>query len=147
MPVPTTYSEHRLSEYLISQLEELADVLGWSSGSVQVAEAVNDALLDYGEPTISAITGATALRKLRALGRRAIWRAVVQATVGDYSFSSDGQRFDRQQVNEQARKMLELAEIDCRVTGADPDYAVQIVSISRPHDPYAVILDEDRVLP
>jgi hypothetical protein len=114
MPVPTQYTEVQLRNYLVAVLADVGTALGWDSGSVQVVEATNDALLEAGASDISIVTD---IRGLRALGRRAIWRAVVQATAGNYSFSTYEQRFDRQQVNEQAHKALELAEADCREAG------------------------------
>jgi hypothetical protein len=146
VPVATQYTEGAFAEYLVSVLDGLASTLDWNSGDPRVQEALADALLEYGDTTIGNISGTDNLRKLRALGRRAIWRAVVQASVGHYSFTDVAQqKFSREQVNEQARKMLELAELDCRAAGADAGYAVSLVSISRPHDPYAVIPDEERV--
>lgn len=148
MPVPTQYSEAIFADYLTSVLGSLADVLGWTAGSPAVQEAISDALLEYGETTISSVTGTANLLKLRALGRRAIWRAVAAATVGNYSFTDVAQQqFSREQVHEHAVKMLEAADVECRAFGADPTYAVSIVAISRPHDPYAVLEDSVRVLP
>jgi hypothetical protein len=146
MPVPTVYTtEVDLGLYMISQLDAVGETLGWTSRDMVVSEAVTDALLDYGETSIGLITGTTNLRKLRALARRAIWRAVVQTTTDYYSIADNGQRLERHQVNDQARKSLEMAEYDCRACGADPDYAVSIRAISRPHDPYVVLEDVTRV--
>lgn len=114
MPLPTAYTEIAFADYLASVLGEMASIIGWDAGSVQVIEAINDALLDMGESDITAVTD---FRGLRALGRRAIWRAVAQATASDYSFSSDGQRFDRQQINMQALALLKVAEDDCLKAG------------------------------
>lgn len=144
MPVPTSYSEAIFADYLASQIDQVAGVLGWDAGSVQVAEAVNDALLDAGVSTIASVTD---IRALRALGRRAIWRAVVQATAGNYSFTDIAQqKFERQQVNAQAREMLKLAESDVRALGADRDFAVSILTVARVKDPYLVLPDEERGL-
>jgi hypothetical protein len=87
------------------------------------------------------------MRGLRALGRRSIWRAVVQATAGDYSMTDNGQKLERQQVNDQAHKFLESAEAECRALGADSTYAVSVISINRPHDPYVVLEPSARTLP
>jgi len=147
MPVPTVYSEASFASYLTSVLDPLVDVLGWDEGDPRVREAVTDALLDYGTSTITTITAAADVRRLRALGRVAIWRAVVQATAGHYAFTDVGQQqFNRQQVNEQARAMLEIAEADARAIGATSDYTVTIAAVRRPHDPYAVTPDDERIL-
>ncbi len=145
MPVPTSYTEAAFADYLASVLGDLAGALGWDAGSTQVIEAVNDALLESDTSNIASVTD---IRGLRALGRRAIWRAVVQATAGNYSFATYEQRFDRQQVNEQAREMLKIAEGDCQALGLAVDdlvFGARVFRVQRPHDPYIVLPDEQRV--
>lgn len=148
MPVLTAYhTEVELGLYMISQLGETGETLGWTSRDMVVSEAVTDALFDYGETDVEAITGTSNLRKLRALARRAIWRAVVHETTHYYAVADGGQRLDRPTVNKQARQSLEQAEYECRACGADPDYRVSVHAISRPHDPYLTLEDVTRVLP
>lgn len=147
MPVPVVYSEAGFAAYLTSVLDTLADVLGWDAGDPRVQEAVADALLEYGETTIGNVTGTTNLLKLRALGRRAIWRAVAGATAGSYSFTDvAAQKFERQQVHDHAVKMRESADAECRALGADPTYAVAVLSVQRHQDPYAVLEDSTRTI-
>jgi hypothetical protein len=118
MPLPTTYSEATFADYLASQIQRVASMLGWDAGSVEVLEAVNDALLQYGTTDISTVSTPPDMDGLRALGRRAIWRAVVQATAGNYSFTDVAQqKFDRQQINAQALAMLKIADADCQAAG------------------------------
>lgn len=143
MPPPLVYSESIFADYLASVLDKLADALGWDASDPRVQEAVTDALLEYGESTISAITGGTNIRRLRALGRRAIWRAVVQATAGDYTMTDNGQTLERAQMQAQALKALELAEYEC--IEFSPTYVASVLAISRPHDPYRVIPDSERI--
>lgn len=123
-------------------------MLGWTAGSVQVQEALNDTLLEYGEPTIANIVNTTGangtrnLRRLRALGRRAIWRAVVQATAGKYQVGSSEWQLSRQQIHTQAKGAFEIASSECLEW--DPSYAVSIVTVKRPSDPYQVLPDSER---
>jgi|SRR5579859_146334 len=148
MPPVLTYTEPIFADYLFGVLDDVGGMLGWTPGSPAVQEALNDALLEYGETTIANIVsvdgvqGTRQIRRLRALGRRAIWRAVVQATAGKYSFGDAGQTFDRKEINEMAREALKLAQTDCLEW--DPAYAVGIVSVNRPSDPYIVISDAQR---
>lgn len=144
MPVPTQYSESLFADYLVSVLGDFATVLAWDMGSQQVQEAVADALLELGAVSIASVTTTFQIRGLRALGRRAIWRAVVQATAGFYAFTDVAQQqFSRQQINDHALKALELAETECLEWS--PSYAVTIVSVKRPSDPYVVIPDSERI--
>jgi hypothetical protein len=142
MPAPTTYNEAGFASYLTSVLGELAAVIGWDAGSPQVREAVSDALLDLGVTSIGDVTTPSDIRGLRALGRRAIWRAVVQATAGKYDFSDSDAKFSRSQINSQALEALKIAAADC--IEFDPNYSVSAVSVKRPHDPYVVIPDTER---
>jgi hypothetical protein len=143
MPPPTSYTESIFADYLVSALGSVAGSLGWTAGSPQVQEAVADALLDLGSASIASVTTPFQIRGLRALGRLAIWRAVVQAVAGNYAFSGDGATFQRDQVQKQALQALELAETESLAWS--PTYAVGIVSVKRPSDPYVVIPDTERV--
>lgn len=143
MPVPTSYSEAIFADYLVSVLGSFADLLAWDGGTVQVQEAVTDALLDLGTPSIASVTSPFQIRGLRALGRRAIWRAVVQAVAADYTVTDNNQTLEREQLQKQSMKALELAETEC-LTWA-PEYAVGIIGVKRPADPYVVIPDTERV--
>jgi hypothetical protein len=143
MPLPTSYSEATFADYLASVLGEVAPVIGWDAGSVQVLEAVNDALLDLGLTDITTVTSTRALRGMRALGRRAIWRAVVQHVATRYDFSDSDAKFTRSQVQAMALEAMKLAESDC--LEFNPNYAATTVRISRPQDPYVVLPDSERV--
>jgi hypothetical protein len=147
MPVPTSYTEPAFGRYMLSVIDQVGVTLGWDVTDLVVQEAVSDALLDYGDDPIGDITGSTNIRKLRALGQRAIWRAVVHATSDYYSITDNGQRLDRQQVNEQARKSMLLAQELCDTVGATTGWTMGVHAIVRPHDPYSVIEDDQRVMP
>jgi hypothetical protein len=143
MPLPSSYTELLFGDYLVNVLGEVASVLGWDAGSVQVLEATNDALLDLGLPDLATVTSARAFRGLRALGRRAIWRAVVQHVASRYDFSDSDAKFTRSQVQAMALEAMRLAESDC--LEFNPNYAATIVRISRPQDPYIVLEDSARI--
>jgi hypothetical protein len=145
MAVPTAYTTSSLAVYLKYVPGDLIDVLGWDTDSPQVVEAVNDALLEYGETDATSISGTDAIRRLRALGRRAIWRSIIQATANWYSITDNGQKLERQQVHAQALKAFEQADNDCRAAGADPALAVNVLHVQRVRDPYAVIPDAERL--
>lgn len=81
MSTPVSYSAASLALYLHGVLGPLADVLGWApatepDGPGSYAEIITDALLDAGWHDLD---GADDVRKLRALSRRALWRAAVEA--------------------------------------------------------------------
>jgi hypothetical protein len=140
MPAPVAYSEPQFGAYLVSVLGEVGPILGWDPGSPQVQEATNDALLDLG---LTNIADATSVRGLRAVGRRAIWRGVVQAVAARYDFQDTAARFSRSQIQDMAREALKLAESDC--LEFNPNYAATLVRIARPHDPYTVLEDDTRI--
>jgi hypothetical protein len=146
MAAPVVYSEATLANYLASQIEQVAGALGWDAGSVQVIEAVNDALLDMSVTDISSVTD---IRGLRALGRRAVLRAAEFAFVNNYGFTDVAQQtFNRQHVPDNLRKALDRAESECLALGLGAGANSAIVSIyrvSRPHDPYIVLPDSERV--
>jgi hypothetical protein len=143
MPAPTSYSEGIFRDYLVGVLDELAGIVGWDSGSPPVVEACSDALLELGISDISTVTKPRDVLGLRALGRRAIWRAVVQAVSARYDITASEGTFSRSKIQAMALESLKLAENDC--LQFSPAYAVQVVRVSRPQDPYAVLPDEQRV--
>lgn len=136
MPAPATYTEDQLASFAVIALGPLAPLLGWTPETPQVAVAVEDAVLAY-HGGAGLIANATDVPRLRALARVAIWRAVRDATAGYYRFSTDGQAFDRQQVHEQAVKMVAEAERDAGAWGAGPALVVASVERDDASDPYS----------
>lgn len=116
MAIPGHYSEAIFSDYLANVLGELARILAWDAGSPSVQEAVNDALLRYGTADITTVTVPADLDALRALGRRAIWRAAADAVASKYDFRDSDATFSRSQMHAAAMKALERAERDCAET-------------------------------
>ena len=141
MPAPTAYTEPQLLEYMHRQLAPVADALDWGQ-QAELEDALHEALLAYG---VSLIADATDIRKLRALARREAWRKAVGWLAARYQFSADGTAYSRNQQFEQAQQRLRAAEVDALVY--EEHYAIRIDAVSRPHDPYAYVEDEDRVIP
>lgn len=110
MPIPAQISETWLADYQVSLLDKLASILGWDNGSPSVQNAVLQTLLDYGVSDPSTVTGIENTRKLLAYADRAIWRAVVKATTGNYDFRDADASMSRSQMQEQAKEALEVAE-------------------------------------
>lgn len=149
MAYPSGYTEQSLAEYMHATLGAMAARLGWTVDGDHYDEAVNEAVAAYGADDIASITGRENLRKLRALARREVWRAVVQSVAAYYEFSTDGQSFKPNQMSTQARAALAQAEADCVALGAgdDANYSVVIDSVIYPGDPYAVLPDSVRTRP
>lgn len=147
MTIPSSYTEKSLAEYMHSAgvLGHVATVLGLAVGvsdAGSYAEAVNETLLVYGEDDITDITGSDNLRKLRGLARVQAWKMVVGNFAALYKFSADGGTYDRNQLFEQARKALEIAEADA--IQWLPEYAVLTGKLDPIHDPYRYLPDDER---
>lgn len=140
MAIPASYTETTLADFMKDQLKTIATVLSWSTTPDDYQEAVNEALLAYGETTIANITGAANLRKLRALARAEVWKAAMAAVSGDFDFSADGGSYKRDQVFQHIKDMLSQAITDALVY--DPGYAAEIEEVEYGRDPY-VVRDED----
>jgi hypothetical protein len=129
-------------------LGNVATVLGWDEASGHYDEPIAEAVAAYGADAIGDISGRDNLRKLRALARREVWRAVMQAAAAHYDFTTDGQSFKRSQLYTQAEKAFQQAEADCLALGvADSGYSVGRESIIYPMDPYSYYSDEERARP
>lgn len=138
MAAPTLYSEALFAQYLLDVLKDTATALGWTTqGDVQAA--IDETLLAL---AVSTIADATEIRKLRAVGRREVWRLVASATAAHYAFSADGASYNRQQIHDHAVAALRLAETDCMAFGID-GYAVRLDKVIFAQDPYGPIPAED----
>lgn len=145
MAPPTSYTEIALATYMDSLLGDLADVLGWAVGGVDAGsykEPVNEALLALGVDDIGDVSGVEPCRRLRIIARREAWRAAVQAVASRYDVESDGQRFKRSQLQAMAAEALAIAEADA--LAVDPHYRVGVTRVTRKHDPYVYLTDDER---
>src|SRR5512138_337717 len=113
MPIPASYTEKTLAEYMHAMLGKTAKALDLHFGpndAGDYVEAVNDALLAYGTEDIGAISGIRNIKKLRSLALVCAWQYVMNNFTALYDFSADGAKYDRSQMVANARKSLELAE-------------------------------------
>lgn len=145
MALSTYASDLELASYMHRVLGNTATVLDLSPANGDYDEAVSDAVAAYGADDVSSISGRDNLRKLRALARREVWRAVRDSTAAHYRFAADNQTFDRQQIHEHAADMFRQAEIDCYEFGVN--YAAEVDRVHFVHDPYAFVEDQDRTRP
>lgn len=140
MAAPSSYTEATLKAYMHGVTGNLAskEILNWTVASGSYDEAVNEALLSYGTSDIATIQGADNLRLLRALARRELWRAVVQATAGqfDYRHADSGALYDRSQIHKHALAMLALATQDVADLGGSDVYEVEMYEITYADDLY-----------
>lgn len=144
MPAPSTYTEESLSAYMDSILGAVADVLSWSVAGGDYAEAVNETLLAYGVDDIALVTGRENIKRLRALARREVWRAVVNVTAGDYDFEADGGKYSRSEINKMAMQNLIRAESEA--AEYDPLWRVGVDAVTYKHDPYGYLPDDERTV-
>lgn len=140
MSIPTSYTETTLADFMEDQLKNIATMLGWTTTPDDYQEAVNEALLAYGETDISQITGTANLQKLRVLARAEVWKAALAAVSGDFDFSADGGSYKRDQIFQHIKDMLDRATTEALVY--DPLYAAEIEEVEYGRDPY-VVRDED----
>lgn len=136
MALPTAYTELALASYMLATLGEVAGVLGVDT--LEVSEAVNDALLAYG---VSDIAQATDMPRLRAAARVAVWRLALARATGLYQFSADGATYNRQQVVEHIRAMLQLEEADASALGIGTGGVWATPLTLRMADPYRTPTD------
>ena len=143
MPIPTSYTEKTLAEFMHVTLGKTAKALDLHfdpNGPGDYAEAVNDTLLAYGTDDISTITGLAAIKKLRILATASAWQYVVNNFAALYDFSADGGTYDRSQMFDNAQKMLETAAGVVNANygaGANPN-TIRIRRVDHIHDPYSV---------
>jgi len=140
--LPTSYTEKTLAEYMHVEVGKLASILGYAvgvsdAGSYQ--EAVNNAIARCG---VTLIADMTDIPRARATARAEVWKKACNDLAAFYGFSSDGARFDRDQMFAQANVNRDRAEDDL--------YAFEcVIEVSRRvpvNDPYRYTPEEDRTL-
>jgi hypothetical protein len=147
MPIPTSYSETDIAAYMLTALSNVAGVLGWDASTAEVDEAIVGTLLAYHGTAgaNSTIANATDIMKLRVLARREIWRAAVAALSTKYTFSTDGQSFQRSDMMKFAASMLDKAETDAAAFDTSTALSVGVSTLRYPADPYVYLPDEMRI--
>ncbi|HXI15486.1 MAG TPA: hypothetical protein VNM48_03870 [Chloroflexota bacterium] len=106
MPLPTSYSDASLAEFMAAVVGSAADPLAWTVASGTYDEPVLDAIILYGGG-ITAVSQATDIPKLRTVARYAVWRAVADATSGLVDIATDQDSFKLSQVSKQATAALD----------------------------------------
>lgn len=140
--VPVAYTENELAEYMETVLADLGEDLGLSASAGDFSESVIDTLLDYGVTAITEISGAKAVRKLRALARVNAWRLAVARCAPHYDFKDGDQSLTRSQLQDQAQEALSIAQADALVY--DTRYRVGVDRVAHVHDPYQYWPDDRR---
>ena len=140
MPIPTSYTEQTLADFMQAELGAVATVLEYTNQSY--AEKINDTLLTYGASDISEISGAANIMKLRTIARMFAWKKAVGDMSTRYGFSADGGSYQRQQMFEQAKQMLQSLESEMMTY--DPSYAVKMQKSKYKNDPYAYTAEDER---
>ena len=142
MAAPTSYTETTFKTYLHGRLGSLADAFQWTVAGGNYDEAVNDALLAYGESDITQITTAMNINLLRAYGRYFLWKSVAEATVNeiDYTHADSGATYKHSQIHKQAKEMMQTAAAEIAALGGDVSgYQVEAYSIEYTDDMYTAL--------
>jgi hypothetical protein len=134
MPIPLSYTETGLAQYMKDVLKDTAFAINWLDVPGNYVEAVNDTILAYGVDTIAE---ATDMQRLRTIARREVWKAVASTSAGNYRFGSDREVYFRNQIYEHAlseytRAAQEAAKF---VTDDDSVRASNMIVVDD-HDPY-----------
>lgn len=150
MPVPTSYTEATLADYMHAVLGPVGVALNYMPATAY-REPITETLLTYGTTDIATIAGAANLRKLRTLARVEVWRMVVGHVSGDFDFTADGATFSREQLHAMATANLKQAMADAEVydeadAAFDSSYRVGKDRVTYPQDPYVYLPDENRKL-
>ena len=130
MTVKTSYSDATLLTYMISVLGSAGDVLGLTTASTIIVEAMDDILFDYG---VTATANATDIKKLRTLARFHSWKSAKAEASLDYDFSDAGASYKRSQMFDHVVKQYLQARRDAMLYL--PDYQVESDELNWTGDP------------
>ncbi|HET9558893.1 MAG TPA: hypothetical protein VFS70_17285 [Actinomycetota bacterium] len=108
MPLPTSYTEEALAEFMYRSIDNFTQIFGWTDTTAPpYPDAVNDTLRYL---TVGDISEADNMAVLEASARVTIWRSVVRRASTEYDYVSDSQTFYRSQLYKQAAGELAIAE-------------------------------------
>lgn len=141
MALPTSYDDTELAQYMHGEIGITAKTLNWTVEKGSYGEAINEVLFTLGRIDLADFLP-DEINKLRAVSRREVWKAVVKACSGFYTFSADFQTFNLDQLYKHAMASLALANADCTALGVPSNSAPQVKTSSWPfsNDPYKVTL-------
>lgn len=112
MPVPSApYSEATLRAYLLDEVlgSDVAGEFEWTDASQPVQTAVDETLLSLNVSDFSGFTTGAQLRKVRAYGRREIWRQAMHHSANRITAGADGASSSDQQLHEHCKAQYKLA--------------------------------------
>lgn len=132
MALPSSYTETTFAQFLHRVLRDLADMLSWSVEGGDFDEIINDTLSAYG---VDAISSATNIPKLRALGKLALWEAVLDAAIPEINYTADGTTMNREAIFQHVERKLNTARIDAMPYLPESGYSIEVLSVHH-DDPY-----------
>ena len=108
MPLPASYTDSSLRQFMHDELLDVASVLGWTAPEhTAYGTALRRALRVYG---VEQADSADDAGKLELLATMEIWRSVVYATTTNINWGVDKGRYDESAIHQQARQMLAAVE-------------------------------------
>lgn len=147
MPVVSSYTEATLREFLATELGDMATLLGWDAGHVQIDAALVDATRLLGVTDVAEAPDAAKVERLAAV---AVWRRAVKSLGARYTFATDnGLRYEREPLQKHAKDSLALVEslAAADLAAVDPAYRIRVDTLTYPSaDSYAYYPDELRTL-
>lgn len=113
MAAPSSYTEATFKTYLVDEvLGDVATELEWTTASTAVGNAVNETLLALNSEDITEFSSLLLVRKLRAFGRREIWRQAAQFTAAQINVMADGAQAQLSQLHAQCKAMFDMESLN-----------------------------------
>jgi len=137
MAAPTSYTEAQLAEYMIASLGEVAAILGLTSSSDAIIEAVYDVASVFGVADVASITD---MKALRPTARYYALNTALIVASSVYDFSVDGRSFSRGDIVDNLNKALKVAASNPNIklgTENDSNYYITTIPINHTQDPYS----------
>jgi hypothetical protein len=143
MTIPAGYTSDSLAAYLHGLLEQakLDGVLGWTAPD-SYGELIIDVLLALNIASLASQTTPLQVRRVRAVGRVMLWRAVKAGLTLAYDFSDSAVggsgSWSRSQMGRTVDGLLAMAEQDASSAGVNITTMppARIIPVAYPEDPY-----------
>jgi hypothetical protein len=134
MAAPTSYSETSFKQYLLYAIGAVATSLGWTVSTNQVAEALNETLLCYGEDNCGHYWSSQPAQATH-IGTPRDLAAVCAEVSGDYNIENEAARWIVRNSYSMAQRMLTQAISEALIYDAAYNVERETVTYNDPYLP------------
>jgi hypothetical protein len=145
MPVPQSYTEQGLADFMAKEVAEVGLTLALSSTDGAYTESVYETLRALGVTDIADVTTTADVTSMLAIARVAAWQRALTAAAARYDMSDGTQNLKRSQIYSHIEKKLAQAQTDAAPYLTELGVGAAVATVTRlvyVRDPYDTALSD-----